>query len=74
MGVSRGLQIGCAAGSWAVGDAGGAVGLQPELLARPGEATDPALESSGAGLAAGRNRGRCAGAGLLQNRQQAAER
>ena len=33
MGVSRGLQIGCAAGSWAVGDAGGAVGLQPDLLA-----------------------------------------
>ncbi len=33
MGGSRGLQIGCAAGSWAVGDAGGTVGLQPELLA-----------------------------------------
>ena len=33
MGGSRGLQIGCAAGSWAVGDAGGAVGLQPDLLA-----------------------------------------
>ena len=33
MGVSRGPQIGCAAGSWAVGDAGGAVGLQPDLLA-----------------------------------------
>ena len=33
MGGSRGLQIGCAAGSWAVGDAGGTVGLQPDLLA-----------------------------------------
>ena len=33
MGVSRGLQIGCAAGSWAVGDTSGTVGLQPELLA-----------------------------------------
>ena len=33
MGGSRGLQIGCAAGSWAVGDTSGTVGLQPELLA-----------------------------------------
>ena len=32
VGGSRGLQIGCAAGSWAVGDASGTVGLQPDLL------------------------------------------